>query len=365
MKVLHLASFHGNIGDNANHSGFRPWFERLAGPVEWTDWEIREFYRSWGGKRFDESHLEYVNRFDLLVIGGGNYFELWVDHSPTGTSVEIPLELFAKIRPPVFFNALGCDAGQGTQGVAKFNAFLDMLDKNPRVLITLRNDGAKETLRKHVPAAIAEKIATIPDGGFFLDHEKLPAKRRIGINLASDMAEVRFSRFAGGIADFCREFAAAIDAAAARDPEIDFMFFPHIFRDLEIVSTVIASLSDKLRRTRVSVAPYVTGAEGAREVFGLYSQCEKIAGMRFHANVCALGMGLPTIGLCNYPQVRFLYQELNRSDRLLDVDQPGFASELCERMVKREPRDESVLADVTRQRQAFEPRLASWLRSVA
>ena len=27
LRLLHIASFSGNIGDNANHMGFRPWFE--------------------------------------------------------------------------------------------------------------------------------------------------------------------------------------------------------------------------------------------------------------------------------------------------------------------------------------------------
>ena len=44
MKILHLASFTGNIGDNANHSGFRYWFEKYNDEAEWTELEIREFY---------------------------------------------------------------------------------------------------------------------------------------------------------------------------------------------------------------------------------------------------------------------------------------------------------------------------------
>ena len=88
MKVLHLASFDGNIGDNANHSGFRPWLERIAArPLEWHDLEIRSFY--WKERRFDQDFAAYANEFDLIVIGGGNYFELWVEGSATGTSIGI------------------------------------------------------------------------------------------------------------------------------------------------------------------------------------------------------------------------------------------------------------------------------------
>jgi len=168
MKVLHLASFSGNIGDNANHGGFRPWFERLAKrPIEWTDLEIRTFY--WKERAFDESFVELANRHDLVVIGGGNYFELWVERSHTGTSIDIPLDLLARIRPPLFFNALGCDAGQGTteNTVRRFNAFIAQLLSSDRALVTVRNDGAQKTLRRFVPTALADQIVTIPDGGFF------------------------------------------------------------------------------------------------------------------------------------------------------------------------------------------------------
>ena len=78
LKILHIASFSGNIGDNANHMGFRPWFEALAGaPVSWTRLEIREFY--WRERQWDAALVDFINTHDLLVIGGGNYFELWVE----------------------------------------------------------------------------------------------------------------------------------------------------------------------------------------------------------------------------------------------------------------------------------------------
>jgi hypothetical protein len=110
--VLHIASFTGNIGDNANHLGFRSWFETLVeNKIQWNELEIREFY--WKNKFWDKEFVKYANNFDLIIIGGGNYFELWVEKSPTGTSIEIEPDLFKKIERPVYFNALGVDPGQG------------------------------------------------------------------------------------------------------------------------------------------------------------------------------------------------------------------------------------------------------------
>jgi polysaccharide pyruvyl transferase WcaK-like protein len=376
MKVLHLASFSGNIGDNANHSGFRPWLERLAGrPVSWTDLEIRENY--WKERVFDEAFVDYVNTFDLFVIGGGNYFELWVERSHTGTSIDIPLELFSRIKPPVFFNALGCDAGQGTteKTIQRFNAFLEVLVSSPQYLVTVRNDGAHQTLRRYVPPAVADKVTTIPDGGFFLEPAEANgpyvhrAHKLIGINLACDMPEIRFRQFGdpGGYEAFCDEFAAMLGTIAARQPNLDFVFFPHIFSDLKIVSAVVSRMNDRVRRTRTNCAPYMTGCDGARHVFGLYRKCDLMLGMRFHANVCALALGVPAIGLFNYPQIEYLYQELSFSERCFNVQQPGFSSALAESVVASLHADpfaqerERALQRVVAQRRAYEPVLSAWL----
>jgi polysaccharide pyruvyl transferase WcaK-like protein len=337
MNVLHLASFNGNIGDNANHSGFRPWFESILGVnVIWTDLEIREFY--WKEKEFDDSFVRFVSDFDLLVIGGGNYFELWVEHSSTGTSIDIAPEFFEKIKVPIFFNALGCDEGQGvtTKSVANFTQFLELLVSKPQYLVTVRNDGAMKTLRKHVPRILADKVFVIPDGGFFVEYMKTNAiylthsNKRIGINLASDMADIRFKNFGenNGYEGFCNEFASMLENLAKEDPEIHYFFFSHIFRDLTIVSDIISRLSDRLRRTRVSSAPYLSGADGARYIFGLYQQCHLFLGMRFHSNVCSIAMGIPTIGLCNYPQINSLYEEVNYPNGSISVREPGFSNSL-------------------------------------
>lgn len=377
MKILHLASFSGNIGDNANHSGFRPWLESVANcKAEWTELEIREYY--WKERKFDDSFVELVAGFDLLVIGGGNYFELWVGSSATGTSIDIPLDVFARIKIPIFFNALGCDEGQGVTdaSLGKFTRFLELLVGSSQYMVTVRNDGAMKTLRKHMPAALTEKVSVIPDGGFFLDFMEseasylTPSKKRIGINLASDMAEIRFKNFGdtNGYERFCDEFAKMLEALAEEDPEIHYFFFPHIFRDLTIVADVISRLGDRLRRTRVSSAPYVTGAEGAKYIFGLYRQCHLFLGMRFHANVCAMSMGIPTIGLCNYPQIDFLYEEIDYPDGCFNVRDPGFSIHLKKKIFaslggSQLPREgERVIRDVTCVRKSFERTLSAWLQ---
>ena len=196
LKTLHLASFDGNIGDNANHYGFYKYFNKDKNfKFDIDELEIREFY--WKKMFFDKSFVELVNSYDLLIVGGGNYFELWVEDSPTGTSIAIELELLEQIETPILFNALGVDPGQGAseKNIKKFKNFLDaLIERND--FISIRNDGAKKAIIDYVGEKYLEYINYTPDAGFFVDvnepSEYYKNKKYLAINIAYDMQEVRF-----------------------------------------------------------------------------------------------------------------------------------------------------------------------------
>lgn len=333
VRILHVASFTGNIGDNANHAGFRPWFERLIGAaVEWTDFEIREVYRQ--SRRFDQEFANFANGFDLLVVGGGNYFELWVENSPTGTSFSITDDALSKLDVPVFFNALGVDAGQGVPHVARrrFQAFLGKILARGD-LVSVRNDGSWATLQANAGSVDLTKVLRLPDAGFFAGYGSLQRPEHhppiIGINLAGDMLETRFPNGTLGYRAFLTELAAFMTNALQRWPDLTFVMFPHIFRDLRVFVDLLEILPDNIRRGHCRVAAYDTGDRAASEIFTAYAGCDLVLGMRFHANVVPIGQGVPVAGLVCYSQVELLYQELLASDRAVDVRKPGFSQGLA------------------------------------
>lgn len=374
MKILHVASFTGNIGDNANHMGFRPWFARQCGQeIVWTDLEIREFY--WRERQWDDGFAALANDHDLVVIGGGNYFEMWVEDSPTGTSIAISPEIFSRIRKPVLFNALGVDPGQGVPeaSLKRFGAFLQTLLASSQYLVTVRNDGALGNLEAYLGKEIAAQVYRIPDGGFFVTDDPIvqksvPAGRpTVGINIACDMAEVRFPD--GGIEGFVNEFADFLQELSLRKPDHGFVFFPHVHHDLKIISDVIGCLSDRLRRTRITVAPYGSGDDTTRRILATYRQCDLVLAMRFHANVCAMALGCETLGLCNYPQIHNLYDELEQNERCIDLASSGFGKKLLGAAVQALDHPEAFSDGpddarhrVKEMRTDFEPVLLEWLQ---
>lgn len=337
LKVLHLASFSGNIGDNANHAGARAQFSKnLSFEFAYTELEIREFY--WKQRYFDESFVVYANQFDLLLIGGGNYFELWVEHSRTGCSIDLPPELLAQIQCPVIFYGLGVDAGQGVPDacLANFHQFMDYLLANDRFFVSVRNDGAVATLEKYLGNSYAQAVTPVPDGGFFVKplpyvhSELVNFSRNIVINLAGDMLETRFKGEDGKLSaqQFFSELANALTCLLDEHADLGLVFVPHIFRDYQPISAVIELLPDHLRRRRIAVAPYLVGTAGGDKMFSLYQQATAVLAMRFHANVCPLGMAVPTLGLVCYPQIQHLYRELKSEALAIDVTCAGFSTQL-------------------------------------
>jgi polysaccharide pyruvyl transferase WcaK-like protein len=323
LRVLHLASFAGNIGDLANHAGARLQFQRhLDYELSFTELEIREFY--WKQRSFNDDFVRYANSFDLLLIGGGNYFELWVESSATGTSIDISPQRLAALQVPTAFYSLGADIGQGYAAASadRFRSFMAEVLARETMFVCVRNDGSSDALKEVLGAECASRVPIMPDGGFFAQAPDLQRSferpEKIVINIAGDMLERRFSdrksteHFLQELADTC---ASVMDA----HDWLTIEFAPHIWRDIVLIAQLVPLIPDRHLRRRVVVSSLVPTKPGLPAFLSLYGNCDLALGMRFHANVCPIGMATPTLGLLTYPQVEKLYAELGMKDRLLDV----------------------------------------------
>ncbi|MBD2548392.1 polysaccharide pyruvyl transferase family protein [Microcystis elabens FACHB-917] len=334
LRVLHVASFAGNIGDLANHAGARRILgEQLSYQLDFTELEMREFY--WNQRKFDEDFVSYANRFDLLMIGGGNYLELWVDHSATGTSIDIKPGQLSQLTVPTIFFALGVDTGQGysERSASRFSAFITTVLSRHDMFICVRNDGSQRALCQVLGREMASMIPSIPDGGFFADEAgcvaERPATDRIGINLAGDMLERRFNRNLSKDG-FLKELAVACTELMATKPKLHIDLMPHIWRDCSLIAELLALIPDPFLRRRVAIGKLEPNQVGLKDFLDSYRRLDLVLGMRFHANVCPIGMGIPSRGLLNYPQIELLYEELGFDERIIDVREPGFGSRLVE-----------------------------------
>ncbi|WP_139068478.1 polysaccharide pyruvyl transferase family protein [Clostridium beijerinckii] len=335
MKILHIASFNGNIGDNANHSGFyKSLKEFLITDINVTQLEIRYFYKSWGLKFFDEEFAIEANKYDLVVFGGGNFFELWLEDSETGTTIDISKDILNLIKTPILFNCIGVDIykGYSEKTKNKFKCFLEYLldsENKKRFFVSVRNDGSNEILVDLYGKKLAEKIIIAPDPAFYFKPQKIEnypeiinSNKSIAINVAKDMLDKRFALDVT-YDEFTTALAKILNRFLDNNSEYQIIFMPHIYSDLGAINDVLTKINDIHRRYNIKCAPYLSGTHSADYIFGLYAKCELVLGMRFHSNVCSIAQNIPTVGLINYEKHAKLYEEIGMNDRIIYVNRHG------------------------------------------
>jgi polysaccharide pyruvyl transferase WcaK-like protein len=342
--LLHIASFDGNIGDNASHNGFyRQLRENTGWKLSLDQREIRKTYLNYEGTdrwSWGDDLIRDMNNSDLTVIGGGNYFELWLENSATGTTIDLDPERLQDIKKPFFFHAVGCDPNIGVSDktISRFRYFIETAVNHPLCVMSVRNDGSMKYLQRFLGDTLADRILVTPDPGFFVDPgtTKPPApiegKTYWVLNLAMDRPERRFPGTNGKLdySGFLAEIAVFIQQACETYPALEIVLAPHIYSDLDPIRDVIAILPDRIRRWRVSVAPLLHGMGAEKTLFALYRDAELALGPRFHANVCPIGLGTPSIGLVTTEKLVDLYDELGMPDRIIDTQTPGFSNALLQ-----------------------------------
>lgn len=338
LRVLQLASYQGNIGDNANLTGTRKALAKnLDFELEFFNLEIREFF--WKERFYDDSFAEMVNEYDLFIFGGGNFFELWVDHSSTNTSVDIDIPVLEKIKTPTIFYSLGMDPGMGVSeaGLSKFKKWLDYVNSQEHFVLSLRNDGSRKVAKRYLGESYAKHFHFSPDGGHFTEvpdavHPEIEnGAINIGMNLAGDMLDVRFPMDKEDSIEadrFLTDLGQMFNDLFDQNDNIRLVLYPHIYKDLEIISKFTYKMNDKQVRKKVTCAPYLTGFPGQDYIFDSYKKCDLMMGNRFHTNVCAMGLNVPSIGFINYRQIQDFYEEINLLERTVEVNREGFRQEL-------------------------------------
>ncbi|AFL69173.1 polysaccharide pyruvyl transferase family protein [Sulfurospirillum barnesii] len=351
MKILHIASFKGNIGDNASHIGFYSILEKILKNYEIEQVEIRKFYKNYYEKDrqcFDSKFIDYLNTFDMCFIGGGGFLDYWVPDSQTGTTIDIELNLLGKVMKPTYFTRIGSNPHKKIPkgNIEKFRNFLNEVNKNKNLKIALRNDGSIESIKRDIGEKYLENICEILDHGFFYTDEKKYSKiidaKYVAINITSDQMSM------------CSEFKEIVDKAFYLEElkkvidycinylKCDIVFVPHIYSDLKAISELLEIINDSIIRKHITIAPCIQGDNGTKRLFSIYKQSEFVIGTRFHANVCSLAMGKYTIGLVVLDRVKYLYDYFGISERAI-VLKGTFSNKIIELLKDKNKKDENTL----------------------
>ncbi len=339
MKILHIASFSGNIGDNASHAGlYRILADSISKP-EITECEIRRFYNNYrysDKQRFDSEFVDYANTFDQVIIGGGGFLEYHLPDSPNGTTLGFPPDVLKRITTPYLLCSLGCEEKQRIpEGNAKrFQRFLNDILEHPKLTLAIRNDGSRHVIDSVAPDASGE-FPELLDNGFFFPPPEQPSpfgreRPYFALNLAYDQLFLRQSLEPSFSPDDFMATLADTLANVIQTHDLDIVLVPHIHSDLVGINALLGILDNWLVRTRVHVAPVVTGFEHQNAVWSLYRDATFVIATRLHANICSLVMRKPIVGIAVLNRIRDLYDSIGLSS--LSVDPTGdLSSEIIQR----------------------------------
>lgn len=388
MRLLHIASFKGNIGDIVNHKGFYTQLYRasyeLGVNLEIDQIEIRRFYRNSGDLLFDKKMLDKINSYDGLIIGGGGYFDIYWDYSDSGTTLNMSDSFIDNIKIPVLVNAIGvhidydCD-----EAINKFKSFFEHICNKNDWKIRLRNDGSLNRLKsivKNIPVG----VESVPDNGFVFEREFEQHENTQKSNSYESSVEKRNNTIGLSITNdlFNNHFNGTVSTHKFNDSVVrvcnyiiqkgnDIMFFLHTPQDIEVLYYLYSRLEKSLFRNRIRIAPYDTYDSSNAKTFDyLYSNCRYVIAMRFHANVIAIKNNTPVIGLAGHEQIKGLYDEIGLSEQCVVV-RDGFEEKLLSmiddidaNLFTYSLRERDSMQRISSQYSSYYSLISSWLSEV-
>lgn len=354
MKILHIASFLGNIGDNASHFGLINILERFFQNdlLEISRLEIRRFYKNYSLSDrllFDNALVNKINEFDLTIIGGGGFLDYWVPDSKTGTTIDIDPKLLQAIKKPLLFSSVGALPHKPVPegNLEKFRFFLDCAFQNDNIQFALRNDGSIDNLKSVLGDSYSNMLHLVCDNAFFYEEPKfefgLDNAPFIIINTTADQPLMR-NNLIGKIDSTL--YILSLQKTVKHlieNTEYSIVFMPHIYNDINAIRMVVDGINDYHVRSRISIAPYLSGDNGSHKLFSLYKRSILNVGMRFHANICSLGLGSLSIGLAALDRVIHMYKSIGLSNESFVLVDQEFSHELIKKIDHMLLNKESVL----------------------
>lgn len=373
MKVVHIASHKGNVGDIVNHMGFYTSIISEYNVNRIDQMEMRDFYyNARKRKKFDAHCADLLNEYDLVVIGGGGFFDVQWEQSSTGTTLDFSDEFIDAITTKVLVNAMGYhEYPEATSEVAcgKFARFIEKIGKKENWLITVRNDGSYHRFLSRYSDAMTKYINVVPDNGFYCKFGNLICKKAdktIGMCITNDLFSERYNQNVNRDS-FNIYMVSIINELCGLGYRI--VFLPHTPADMDVIYKIYNKIDGVNRRNKIVIGALDCNGEFAIEhLSSNYKQCDCIVGMRFHSLIMGLDCRIPTIAIAGHEQIEGLFAELGLNQYLIKLDNLNFREKLItligdsiaqtEEIIKQY---EKIFIQISSQREAYRKIIAKFI----
>lgn len=289
MKILHVASFNGNIGDVLSHAGLYRILERDLGIfsniIERLD--LRRFYKIEGEYRlkFNLECAQMFNAYDLIIIGGGGFLKQQFESSISGNTFDFDAEFLRTLKSRVLFCSIGgvnpFDTVSST-AFQKTEAFLRMIASDERFMLLLRSDGSLKNsfVLRELQASKADNINEIFDSAYLNQGllKKLKSNSVV-INIGYDQA-VAYEK---GITDVISRTANLVKAIHEIDQAAMIYFVPHTYYDVRSFVNLYEALPEAINRNNLKCLETFTMMGDLRGIIDVYSRARLVLTGRFHS----------------------------------------------------------------------------------
>jgi len=344
LKILHIASFQGNIGDNASHLGFLSILKAIKVEAEIKTLEIRKAYRNYNLADklvFDASFAELANTFDCIIFGGGGFLDYWVEGSINGTTLDIDNNIFDLIKKPILISSIGSNPHRKVpvENYKKFESFLNFVKSNESIQIALRNDGSSESITKDFGDDLASIFHQILDHGFFYNpistsNSLSIEKEYAAINITNDQLEMyNEGRKSIDKKSYFKELEKLV-TFIIEEKKLKVVFVPHIYSDVIAISEFIQTLPDHFMRSEIIIAPCYQSDKATDFNFNIYKNSNLVIASRYHANVCSMKFGKQTIGLSPLRRIKHIHNQFMPEDTSFFIEE-NFSEKVINSINKR------------------------------
>jgi len=296
MKIIHVGIHNSknlNSGDTVLFEVVRRTFDHFINDINWLKWQLWD-------EVTEEVIEEWNKNYNAILIGGGGLFlkdQKGAEESVSGWQWNISAIHLNKIKIPVIIFAVGYNRFRGQEDFEPiFFDHVNLLNSKTS-FFGLRNNGSIRSVSKFLTTKSSLKRQFCPTNIISkLYHiEQKESVGGVAFNFAFDRSLLRFedlNRFFGSI-------QILIDQIIKDGCEVHIIAHKHM--DLNALD-YIKNYHKVINLTESST----------KEVIDYYSSCNLVFGMRGHAQMIPLGLGIPIYSLISHDKMAFLLEDIGK-----------------------------------------------------